>query len=643
MNKILSLLIFTLLAFCLNAQISLSIPEIQGTGSSSNYTAQLVKTSGIVTAKYIGTGKINGFFMQDPVGDNNPSTSDGIYVYTNTDNVSIGDKIEITATIVEYYNKTELTNITNIITYSSNNTITPTKVFYNSDTFNWEQYEGMLLEFDQTLYVTSNSNLQQYGQLTLSPFIRYIPTNKGIPSSTEYNENVNLNSKAQILLDDGIVSSNYSPIFFADENGTRRTGEAVKNLIAVVDQTYSGYSIYPLSNPTFTGNPRPTTPTNLGNYNLKVCSFNLEYYLTTNYGQGYGANNTTEAAKQHLKIMEALLAIDADIYGLIEIEQGQDALIKLTNALNVATNSNRYGYINDGGSIYGTYTKVGYIYRSDKIAPHLSLNNNNSPSPINRKKAQAFTLKSNNERFIYSLNHLKAKSGCSSATGADVDKGDGQSCYNATRVAEATSTLSFLNTCKTYYDDEDVLIMGDLNAYAKEDPIITLINGGYTDMHQVFGGDSAYSYLYQGQAGYLDHALTSSSVKNQITGVQVFHINSDDPSMFEYSGSNHQPNMYRCSDHDPVVVGMYLGDTSNIENPIESAVKIQPTLVDNSFNVLNAKDGLMEIFDIQGNKLLSKIVDSNSFETNIQSLTSGIYIVKIYANNRIEMRRIIKK
>ena len=643
MNKILSLLIFTLLAFCLNAQISLSIPEIQGTGSSSNYTAQLVKTSGIVTAKYIGTGKINGFFMQDPVGDNNPSTSDGIYVYTNTDNVSIGDKIEITATIVEYYNKTELTNITNIITYSSNNTITPTKVFYNSDTFNWEQYEGMLLEFDQTLYVTSNSNLQQYGQLTLSPFIRYIPTNKGVPASAEYNENVNLNSKAQILLDDGIVSSNYSPIFFADENGTRRTGEAVKNLIAVVDQTYSGYSIYPLSNPTFTGNPRPTTPTNLGNYNLKVCGFNLEYYLTTNYGQGYGANNTTEAAKQHLKIMDALLAIDADIYGLIEIEQGQDALIKLTNALNVATNSNRYGYINDGGSIYGTYTKVGYIYRSDKIAPHLSLNNNNSPSPINRKKAQAFTLKSNNERFIYSLNHLKAKGGCSSATGADVDKGDGQSCYNATRVAEATSTLSFLNTCKTYYDDEDVLIMGDLNAYAKEDPIITLINGGYTDMHQVFGGDSAYSYLYQGQAGYLDHALASSSLKNQITGVQVFHINSDEPAMFEYGGSNYQPNMYRCSDHDPVVVGMYLGDTSNIENPIESAVKIQPTLVDNSFNVLNAKDGLMEIFDIQGNKLLSKIVDSNSFETNIQSLTSGIYIVKIYANNRIEMRRIIKK
>ncbi len=643
MNKLFSLLIFTLLPLWLAAQISLTIPQIQGAGNSSTYIAQQVKTSGIVTAKYIGAGKINGFFMQDPVGDNTPLTSDGIFVYNTSDNVSIGDKVEITATVTEYYNKTQLSNIVNISTISTNNSITPTKVVYNADTFNWEQYEGMLLEFDQTLYVTGNYNLKLSGQLLLSPFIRYIPTNKGVPASAEYRENVNLNSKSQILLDDGIVSTNYSPIFFADENGTRRTGERIDNLIAVVDQTSSGYSIYPVSKPSFYGNPRPTTPTNLGDYNLKVCGFNLEYYLTTNYGQGFGPNNESEAAKQHIKIMEALLAIDADIYGLIEIEQGQNALIKLTNSLNAATNSNRYSYIDDGGTIYGTYTKVGYIYRNDKFAPYLDLKSNNTPSPLHRKKAQAFTLKSNNERFIFSLNHFKSKSGCSTASGADADKGDGQSCYNATRVAESNSTLNFLNTCQNYYDDTDVLIMGDLNAYAKEDPITALINGGYTDLHQVFSGDSAYSYLYQGQAGYLDHALASSSLKNQITGTQIFHINSDEPTMFEYGSTNYQPNMYRCSDHDPVVVGIHLGDSNGFENHTESAIFIQPTLIENSFNILNAINGFMEIYDIQGNKLLSKTIDSNSFETNIHSLTSGIYIVKVYANNKIERSRIIKK
>ena len=643
MNKLFSLLIFTLLPLWLAAQISLTIPQIQGAGNSSTYIAQQVKTSGIVTAKYIGAGKINGFFMQDPVGDNNPLTSDGIFVYNTSDNVSIGDKIEITATVTEYYNKTQLSNIVNTTIISTNNSIMPTKVVYNADTFNWEQYEGMLLEFDQTLYVTGNYNLKLSGQLLLSPFIRYIPTNKGVPASAEYRENVNLNSKSQILLDDGIVSTNYSPIFFADENGTRRTGERIDNLIAVVDQTAAGYSIYPVSKPSFYGNPRPTTTTNLGDYNLKVCGFNLEYYLTTNYGQGFGPNNESEAAKQHIKIMGALLAIDADIYGLIEIEQGQNALIKLTNSLNAATNSNRYSYIDDGGTIYGTYTKVGYIYRNDKIAPYLDLRNNNTPSPLHRKKAQAFTLKSNNERFIFSLNHFKSKSGCSTATGAEADKNDGQSCYNATRVAESNSTLSFLNTCQNYYDDADVLIMGDLNAYAKEDPITALTNGGYIDLHQVFSADSAYSYLYQGQAGYLDHALASTSLKNQITGTQVFHINSDEPTMFEYGSTNYQPNMYRCSDHDPVIIGIRLGNTNGFENPTESAILIQPTLIENSFNILNAINGFMEIYDIQGNKLLSKTIDSNSFETNIQSLTSGIYIVKVYANNKIERILIIKK
>ena len=106
MNKLFPSLIFTLLPFCLAAQFTLSIPQIQGTGNSSNYTSQPIKTSGIVTAKFIGAGKINGFFMQDPLGDNNPFTSDGIFVYSASDDVSIGDKIEITAIVTEYYNKT---------------------------------------------------------------------------------------------------------------------------------------------------------------------------------------------------------------------------------------------------------------------------------------------------------------------------------------------------------------------------------------------------------------------------------------------------------------------------------------------------------------------------------------------------------
>ena len=469
-----------------SAQSVLTIPQIQGTNTTSSYPQQAVKTTGIVTAKFIGTGKIGGYFLQDASGDGNSLTSDGIFVSTTMDNVTVGDKIEVTATVAENAGRTQLENIQNTTTISTKNPLPRTKIIYNASSWSWEQYEGMLLEFDQTLFVTNNYSLQSYGQLTLNPTRNYTPTNQFLPESDGYSALSISNSLSQLTLDDGITTYGFMPILFADASGTRRTGERINNLQAVADFAGSKNVLYPAKTPLFYGNPRPTTPTGLGNYNLKVCAFNLEIYLADSYGQGYGPDSEADAAKQHIKLLAAILAIDADIYGIIEIQVGQSALTKLVNALNLATKAGRYAFINDGVTGSGTYTKAAYIYRTDKIAPYLTLKNNNTPSPYNRKKAQAFTLKSNGERFIFSINHFKAKSGCSSATGADSDKGDGQSCYNATRVEEAKSTLSFLSTNKVYYDDNDVLVMGDLNAYAKEDPIETLKNGGLIDMHREF-------------------------------------------------------------------------------------------------------------------------------------------------------------
>jgi hypothetical protein len=624
------LLLFT--TFNLFSQTVLTIPQIQGSGTASAYSTS-IKTTGIVTAKFIGSGKIGGYFIQDAVGDGNLMTSDGIFVSTSTDNVSVGNKIEITATVSEYSGRTQLGSITKTSILSSKNPLPIVKVKYNADAWNWEQYEGMLLHFDQILYVTNNYSLKQYGQVTLNPTRKFIPSNQCFPNTTDYSTYVTANSKAQITLDDGITTTNYTPIQFADASGFRRTGERINNLQAVIDFNNSYFVLYPAIPPVFYGNPRPTAPSDLGNYNLKVCGANLEIFLTSNYDPTYGGPvDDAEAAKQLSKITAAMLAIDADIYGFAEIQQGQDAFTKLINAMNSATVAGRYSFINDGGVISGTYTKVGYLYRTDKVTPYLSLKNNNSPSPINRKKAQAFTLKSNNEKFIFSINHFKAKSGCSSATGSDVDQGDGQSCYNATRVAESTSTINFLNTCKTYYGDNDVLIMGDLNAYGKEDPIQTLINGGYSDLHRAFHADSAYSYMYNGEAGYLDHAIASTSLRNQITGVSVFHINADEPDMFGYAGASYQSNMYRYSDHDPVVVGLALGIFSGIEKGLNvESIRISENLAGNNCEVYNALGKKLQLFSINGLLLKQWMADSNEYSIDFSDFrqASGIFLLRI--------------
>jgi len=101
----------------------------------------------------------------------------------------------------------------------------------------------------------------------------------------------------------------------------------------------------------------------------------------------------------------------------------------------------------------------------------------------------------------------------------------------------------WLATDPTGSGDSDFLIIGDLNAYAMEDPITTLEAAGYTDLVEQYVGMDAYSYVYFGQAGYLDHALASSTMAGQVTNASIWHINADE---------------YRSSDHDPVIVGLEL-------------------------------------------------------------------------------------
>ena len=174
--KNLYLFIFLFFVGNITAQTALTIPVIQGSGSSSAYSGSSVRTSGIVTAKYIGSGMINGFFMQDPTGDANPNTSDGIFVSTSTDNVSVGDKIQLTATVNEYSGRTQLANPTNMTIVSRNNPLPVVKIIYDIYNYNLEEYEGMLVEFNQTLWVNNNSRLEAYGELELGVKRKPSPT-----------------------------------------------------------------------------------------------------------------------------------------------------------------------------------------------------------------------------------------------------------------------------------------------------------------------------------------------------------------------------------------------------------------------------------------------------------------------------------
>ncbi|NTV64004.1 MAG: hypothetical protein HGA65_10780, partial [Oscillochloris sp.] len=209
--------------------------------------------------------------------------------------------------------------------------------------------------------------------------------------------------------------------------------------------------------------------------------------------------------------------------------------------------------------------------------------------------AQLFEEQRSGERFSLIVNHFKSKSSCP-ASGADADQGDGQSCWNATRVAQAQRLLSWINgTLVPTSADPDVLLVGDFNAYAKEDPITTLVNAGYTNLISSFVGAEAYSYVFDGQWGYLDQALASPSLLAQTSGAGDYHINADEPSVLDYN-TNYKSaaqiaaffnaDAFRTSDHDPVLIGLGL-------RPLARAAADSYTVEAGSTLSVNASTGLL--------------------------------------------------
>ena len=497
-----------------------------------------------------------------------------------------------------------------------------------TDTENWkytslQSYVGQTIRFDVPFYVCNNYS----SSLTISPKRTFTPTNQALPLSDAYHALLNANK--------------YGSITLTNVSGYHRMGERLHNLTVKVNSQTS----VSLVSCDWQGNTRQELENGYntqvvkqrGEPSIIVCCMNLEYYLVENISSSNGSmgpNTQSEHQKQRAKVSKALAKINADLYGFVEIEQGQSALAEIASDLSKNTGKN-FTYINDGGSSDGTWTKSGFVYCSDVLKPFGKLHENNT-GVKERKKTQAFQEIATGEKFLFSVNHFKAKSG--KGSGANADQGDGQGSYNADRVKEAKSVLANYENDRFYYGDNDILIMGDLNAYAMEDPITTLKEGGMIDLHRAFHADSSYSYNYRGDVGYLDHALCNNTLYPQITGMVAYHINSDESDSYTYDKSNDQT-MFRSSDHDPIIVGLRLDSTAtNLE--VDTTDKTYIRYNDGVPYIYGAESGHYILYRIDGN-----IVNHNTITTQeeaITGLTSGLYILNIYTpTNEVKQAKII--
>lgn len=178
--------------------------------------------------------------------------------------------------------------------------------------------------------------------------------------------------------------------------------------------------------------------------------------------------------------------------------------------------------------------------------------------------AQTFRHKESGELLTVSVNHLKSKG---SACEGDPDLGDGQGNCNRTRTSAAERLATWLQGDPTGQGARATVIIGDLNSYDHEDPIDALVAGGFADMEKRFSGEHAYSYVFDGMAGYLDHALANEAAAARIVDTQSWHINADEADILDYDMSFKKPaeaalftpSPFRSSDHDPIIVSLQLG------------------------------------------------------------------------------------
>jgi hypothetical protein len=312
--------------------------------------------------------------------------------------------------------------------------------------------------------------------------------------------------------------------------------------------------------------------------NVRVASMNvLNYFTTLNDGSHTcppsntasdcrGANSAEEFTRQRDKIISALAGIDADVVGLLEVQNNGDVTLQnLVDGLNTKVGAGTYALVPAPAGATGTDAiRVAMIYKPGRLTRVGNSLADTNPIHNRPPLAQTFAA-ANGERFSVVINHFKSKGGCDGAGAGDTDAGDGQGCWNARRLQQGEALRNFVATVQAQAADDDVVLLGDFNAYAKEDPIVAFTDTGWTDEieHFMEAGHFGYSFVFDGTAGRLDHALASPTLAAQVVGANEWHINADEPSVLDYNlefkpQDLYTPTPYRSSDHDPVVLGLNL-------------------------------------------------------------------------------------
>jgi len=567
-----------------------TLGALQGRGARSLFEGREVAVQAVVTGNFVAG--LDGFFMQDAAGadDGDPRTSDAVFVVWKRDRtpkVRRGDRLRVTGKVVELGDGAQ--SVTAIEASSvevlGRGGVNVTRIETPpADVADWERLEGMWLRVNVPLTVTGNAGLARFGELEVAFGERLLQPTEVHPPGKLADALAADNARRRLILDDNRRGEYPERLWYlADglsQDAPLRAGSVLADVEGVLHYHYGSWRLQ-LTREVGIANqaarPEPPPPPS----GLRVASVNLENYFNGNgRGAGFptprGAASRKEFERQTQKVAGMLAALQADLIAAAEMENdGHDARsaeAALLTALNAAVEGGKGDYrgvtVAEGGS-GDDQIRVALFYRASRLQP-LGPSASLTEGPFVRggsrpPLAQAFVPVDGDTAFVAVANHFKSKGSCAPPEQAvdpgDRDAGDLQVCWNASRVAAAQALHDWLQTDPTNSGSDRVILLGDFNSYAQEDPLRLLYQLGWRDAFEVAKSGPVYSYIHNGQIGRLDHALVSPALVTAVGAAHIWHINADEAVAFDYRVSQRQAAWFstapwRTSDHDPLLIGL---------------------------------------------------------------------------------------
>lgn len=556
-----------------------TIMEIQGKGQVSPLKGRYVETAGIVT---LITAKKDGFWMQDPKGDGDPATSDGLFVFGFPSLVmpAVGDSIRILGRIEEEQKGDELPR-TRLVTVQSPEVISrgnplpePIRLTRLPDASlaegieYWETLEGMRVRLDNAPIVSPTTRFREFDVVA--------------PGNAVAGAGFHPESGVLIMRSLGGDRVDYDPerIMIGDATVDKpeevSTGDTLTALVGVVDYTFGYPKIQPESLQVVKKEiPKPPVSVRTGPAgNLVITTYNLWDFFTDK-PQGKNAKyvlKPDELAKRIEKIAQSIVT-ELRLPHVLHVQELEganlDPLVKRINEL--AGSGHHYESASLPTSDWRNLTTA-YIYDAARVklkdlyqfkgGDTSTVFGLNSAVGNREPLVGVFEVGPGLPPVMVIGNKLKTKRAEESTFNAEPP-------FRFTEIQrkkQAYAIRQFVDSLLEKDPNALIAITGDLGDFDFAEPgegddhplaILEGMNGKVPMTNVANRVDEAqrYDYIFQGEGAVVSHTLVSPALLKMFVGADFLHFNTRYPDGLKWDTGT----TIRASDRDPLEARFQIG------------------------------------------------------------------------------------